>query len=229
MTAPSSPAGAQTGPAGAGRRLIVVRHAESEANVIGSLHCTVPGPPLTGQGHVQAAAVTEALADQDVRAVWASTMLRAQQTAGPIAAARGLDVGVHDGLREANLGDLHDRTDDEAHALFDDIFVGWVMAAEPELRCPGEGESGTEVAARWLGAVEEVVKDLDGGAAVVVSHGAATRLGVSRLAGIDPGWALRHHLPNTGVVVLDEVDDAWICRKWAGVDPVRSGTPLRLG
>jgi broad specificity phosphatase PhoE len=36
------------------RRLIVVRHAQSEANAVGSLHCTVPGPPLTDLGHEQA-------------------------------------------------------------------------------------------------------------------------------------------------------------------------------
>ncbi|HEV2089201.1 MAG TPA: histidine phosphatase family protein [Cryptosporangiaceae bacterium] len=212
-----------------GRRLIVVRHAQSEANVIGSLHCTVPGPPLTDRGRVQAAALVEALADQDVRAVWASTMLRAQQTAAPLAAARGLEVRVHDDLREANLGDLHERTDDEAHALFDDIFVGWVMGQQPELRCPGEGESGSEVAIRWLGAVEAIVADLANGAAVVVSHAAATRLSVSRLAGVDAGWALRHHLPNTGVVVLDEADGAWICRMWAGLEPVLNTAALRLG
>src|SRR3954467_1668490 len=100
------------------RRLVLVRHAESEANVTGSLHCRVPGPPLTELGHEQAKMLVDALADQDVRAGWASTMTRAQQTAAPLATARALELRIHDDLRETDLGDLHDRHDAEAHALF---------------------------------------------------------------------------------------------------------------
>src|ERR1700759_1664828 len=97
------------------RRLIVVRHAQSEANAVGSLHCTVPGPPLTELGQEQAGALAETLAGDDVRAVWSSTMTRAWQTAEPLAAALGLVVHQREGFKEAYLGELHDRTDAEAH------------------------------------------------------------------------------------------------------------------
>ncbi|SHN47956.1 histidine phosphatase family protein [Cryptosporangium aurantiacum] len=201
------------------RRLIIVRHAQSEANAIGSLHCTVPGPELTEQGREQAEKLVASLADEDVRSVWSSTMTRAQQTAEPLAAARELDLRVHDGFKESYLGDLHDRRDAEAHEAFDDVYASWLVRAELENRCPGGGESGAEVLGRWLGALDEVVVSLDDGAAVVVSHGAATRLAVSRLAQIEPTWALTHHLPNTGHIVLDEEDGRWACRSWGGLRP----------
>jgi probable phosphoglycerate mutase len=200
------------------RRLIIVRHAQSEANAIGSLHCTVPGPPLTELGHEQARALVDALAREDVRAVWSSTMTRARQTAEPLAAARGLAVQQRDGLKEAYLGELHDRTDAEAHEAFDDVYAAWMVGGDPEASCIG-GETGTEVLTRWLGALDEVVIGLEDGVAVVVSHGAAARLAIARVASIDPAWVLTHHLPNTGQVVLDEVAGGWECRSWAGRRP----------
>lgn len=203
------------------RRLVLVRHAESEANVVGSLHCRVPGPPLTALGQEQAEQLVEVLADQDVRVIWASTMTRAQQTAAPLAAASGLDVRIHDALRETDLGDLHDRRDAEAHALFDDVFAGWMLGADLTLRCPGDqAESGEEVVARMRTALEKVLADLDEGVAVVVSHGAALRLTMLALCGLDPAFALRHHLPNTGHAVVDVVEDQLVCRTWGGLVPV---------
>jgi probable phosphoglycerate mutase len=208
------------------RRLVLVRHAESEANVIGSLHCRVPGPPLTALGHEQATALVDVLADQDVRAIWASTMTRAGQTAAPLAAARGLAVRVHDDLRECDLGDLHDRHDAEAHALFDDVFAGWMLGADLTLRCPGEGaESAEEVVARMRAVLDAALAELDDGVAVVVSHGAALRLTMLTLCGLDPAFALRHHLANTGYSVVDVENGRFLCRTWGGLVPLFAGEP----
>ncbi len=202
------------------RRLILVRHAESEANVVGSLHTRVPGPPLTALGRQQAVMLVDALADQDIRSVWASTMTRAQQTAAPLAAARGLTVAIRDGLKECHLGELHDRRDAEAHALFDDVFAGWMLGADLTLRCPGDAESGEEVVTRVRAVLDEVVAGLDEGVAVIVSHGAALRLTMLGLCGLDPAFALRHHLANTGYAVVDLLDGAYTCRTWGGLMPV---------
>lgn len=201
------------------RRLIIVRHAQSEANAVGSLHCTVPGPGLTALGREQAEALAEALAEEDVRAVWSSTMTRAAQTAEPLAAVLDLQVRQHDGFKEAFLGELHDRRDAEAHEAFDDIYAAWLVRGELDNRCAGGGESGNEVLKRWLEALDEVVLELDGGAAVVVSHGAAARLAVARLTHIEPTWVMTHHLPNTGQVILQERDRGWACQQWAGLRP----------
>jgi probable phosphoglycerate mutase len=209
------------------KRLVIVRHAQSEANAVGSLHCTVPGPALTEQGLEQAERLVDALADEDVRSVWSSTMTRARQTATPLAKARGVELRQHDGFKEAYLGDLHDRRDAEAHEAFDDVYASWIVRGELENRCPGNGESGDEVIKRWLAALDEVVLERADGVAVVVSHGAATRLAVARLARIEPTWALTHHLPNTGQVVLDEEDGRWVCRSWGGLRPDSAGFPHR--
>jgi probable phosphoglycerate mutase len=200
------------------RRLIFVRHAQSEANVVDSLHTRVPGPPLTELGQEQAVALVGALADEDIRSIWVSTMTRAQQTAAPLAAALGLEVEVRAGLREASVGDLEERRDAEAHDLLGDVVAGWMLRGDLLARCPG-GESGEEIIARLIGVVDEVVAGLDEGTAVVVSHGAALRTALLGLCGLDPTFVLTHHLPNTGFVVVDLADDGYACRTWSGLVP----------
>ena len=208
------------------RRLILIRHAQSEANVVSSLHCQVPGPAITELGHEQAATLVDALADEDIRSIWASTMTRAQQTAGPLAAARGLELRIRDGLREVDVGDLNDRRDDEAHDVFQDVVAGWMLRGELSLRCPG-GESGAEIIARFTAVLDEVLSTAHDGTAVVVAHGAALRTTLLGLCGLDPTFVFSHHLPNTGQVVVDipdDVDGALACRTWAGQVPLL-GTP----
>jgi probable phosphoglycerate mutase len=200
------------------RRLLLVRHGESEANVVASLDCSVPGPPITALGRLQAEQLVDVLAGEDIRSVWASTMTRAQQTAAPLAAARGLPVWIRDDLREVGVGDLNARRDDEAHDVFLDVVAGWMLRAERDLRCPG-GESGAEAVARFTGVLDEVVSTLDDGAAVVVAHGAVLRTTLLALCGLEPAFVFAHHLPNAGVVEVDLVDGAFACRSWAGHVP----------
>lgn len=202
------------------KQLLLFRHGQSEANVLGSLDCAVPGPPLTEQGHQQAKALVDTLAGRDVAAIWASTMTRSQQTAQPLADARGLPVRVHPDLRECHVGDLHARHDEEAHELFDEMAVAWWLDANLDVRRPG-GESGREVVDRIGAVLTEVVAALDEGqTAVVVSHAAALRLTVPQLCpGISPLHALRHHLPNTGLVEVQVNGGDWLCRSWDGSPP----------
>jgi broad specificity phosphatase PhoE len=210
-----------TAPERSAGRVLVVRHGESEANVVGSLHCSVPGPGLTAHGFDQAEALVGALADEDIDAVWASNMTRAQQTAAPLAAARGLDVGVHPDLREAYLGTaLDDRRDAESHEVFDAIYAGWMLGTDPDRRGDTDGESGAEIVKRWSAAFDEVVRSTPRGrTALLISHGAASRLAVAAIASVDPAWALTHRLPNTGWIVLDSRPTGWHCARWADVEP----------
>jgi broad specificity phosphatase PhoE len=210
------------------RRLILVRHGESEANVTASLHCRVPGPPLTPLGQRQSAELVPVLADEDVRMIWASTMLRAQQTAAPLAAARWLPVRIHEGLRESDVGDLHDRHDDEAHGVFDDVFGGWALDGDLTLRCPG-GESAAEITDRFAAALEEVLAELSTGTAVVFSHSAALRLTLLGLCGLSPAFVLRHHLANAAYAVVDLVGGRYTCRTWGGLLPELAGEPVGPG
>ncbi|MGW6733867.1 histidine phosphatase family protein [Streptomyces sp. NPDC055013] len=197
-------------------RLLLVRHGQTPANVDYLLDTAVPGAGLTALGEQQAAALPAALADEDIDALYASTLIRTQLTAAPLAAARGLEVLVRDGIREVFAGDLEMlRGDTEAgHAYMKTVFA-WA-AGDTDLRIPG-GESGTEVLARYDSVVAEAA-DSGAGAVAMVSHGAVIRMWTAaRATNVDVPFAAAHPLDNTGVVVLDGAPDSgWKALSWAG-------------
>jgi probable phosphoglycerate mutase len=202
------------------RRLLFVRHGESLANASRSLDCAVPGPGLTDLGRAQADALADALAGADVREIWASSMTRAQETAAPLAARLGLDVLIHPDLREADVGDLHPRSDDSAIWHWNTLYARWLADAELDQRRPG-GESASDVIARYVPAVHKIAESLTEGTTVIVTHGAAVRLVLAGLCPeVSPRYALEHHLENTEVVEVEVTDGGrrpgYRCLSWAG-------------
>ena len=193
-------------------RLILARHGRTEGNVIRALDSRPPGMPLDDVGRAQAEDLARRLAAQPVAAVYASRATRAQQTAAPVAAAHDLSVVVIDGVQEADCGELEGTTDPASHERFQDVYEAW-LNEEFDARLPG-GESALEVRARFVAAVEAVA---GADPVVVVSHGAAIRLGVGALLG---EGAETRYVPNAGLVVLTGTPGRWALEHWDGAEPV---------
>ena len=73
---------------------VIVRHAEKAAGA-------GDDPALTDAGHARAAALAHALRDAPVVAVYSTGYARTRQTAGPTAAAHGLEVSTYDAREPA--------------------------------------------------------------------------------------------------------------------------------
>ena len=69
--------------------LTLIRHAESQSNADGVIDTEVPGPSLTSVGEQQAAAVASRLKGNGYDGIYASEMVRTQQTADPMFAGLG--------------------------------------------------------------------------------------------------------------------------------------------
>ena len=193
-------------------RLILARHGRTEGNVIRALDSRPPGMPLDDVGRAQAEDLARRLAAKPVAAVYASRATRAQQTAAPVAAAQDLPVVVLDGVQEADCGELEGATDPASHERFQDVYEAW-LNDEFDARLPG-GESALDVRARFVAAVESVAAAEP---VVVVSHGAAIRLGVGALLG---EGAETRYVPNAGLVVLTGAPGRWTLEHWDGAEPV---------
>lgn len=198
-------------------RLVLVRHAESTANVDGVLDTRLPGCPLSEQGHRQAAELAQRLAGEPVVAVYASRALRAQQTAAPVAARRGLEVQVRAGVHEVFIGDLEGRSRPEDHDTLHAMYRAWHTGDLHHAR-PG-GESGKQVLARYLPEVAAIRSAHRTGTVVLISHGAATRLAVVALAGnVDGAFAEPRLLSNASAIVLQTDGPGWRCLRWADIE-----------
>ncbi len=143
----------------------MMRHGEVD-NPDGILYGRLPGFRLSADGQAQARKVADTLADHDVRAVFASPLQRAQETATPIAAAHGIPILTNDDLIEA-----------------ENVFEGLKVSVGdgalskprhwPKLRdpfTPSWGEPYIQLAHRMLAAANKARDAARGHEAVCVSH-----------------------------------------------------------
>jgi broad specificity phosphatase PhoE len=84
--------------------LTFIRHAQSAANAAGVIDTTVPGPDITPFGFGQAADAANQLSVNRYDGIYASTMVRTQETAAPLAQALDETVTILPGLREIEAG-----------------------------------------------------------------------------------------------------------------------------
>jgi broad specificity phosphatase PhoE len=84
--------------------LTFIRHAESQANADGVINTDVPGPSLTEEGQAQAEQLAHQLSRNNFDDIYASDMIRTQQTAEPLAHALGKPVQNLSGLNEIDAG-----------------------------------------------------------------------------------------------------------------------------
>ena len=143
----------------------LLRHGEVH-NPEGVLYGRLPGYRLSETGRHQAELVAKALADADLGAVVASPMQRAQETAAPVAAAHGLQVGTDEDLIEAA-----NRFEGERVAVGDGALRSprhWPKLRDPFT--PSWGEPYREIGARMLAAVHRARLLAPGHEVLCVSH-----------------------------------------------------------
>ncbi len=143
----------------------LVRHGEVH-NPEGVLYGRMDGYHLSDLGRQMAQRVADTLADRDVVSVVASPLERAQETAAPIAAARGLAVGTDDRVIES--GNVFQG---KRFGMGDGVLKkpsAWKYLWNPWK--PSWGEPYKEVVARMMAAVHDVRDAARGHEAVLVSH-----------------------------------------------------------
>jgi probable phosphoglycerate mutase len=178
-------------------RLILVRHGRTSSNVGLLLDTGEPGADLDEHGREQAETLVERLADHRIDAIFASNLVRTQQTAAPVAAARGLTVRVLPGLREVPAGE-DEMTPDATRYI--GAMIAWGQG-DLLAKVPG-GEDAVEFMARYDAAIDQVVASRVE-SAMVVSHGAALRSWAgARVEGFNAALADRH-LDNTGIIIAE--------------------------
>src|SRR3984893_2761009 len=79
-----------------------VRHGES--GDMTAINTLVPGPDLTDTGEQQATDLVKVLSGSGIDDIYASTMVRSQETATPLADALGLPIHDLAALNEINAG-----------------------------------------------------------------------------------------------------------------------------
>jgi probable phosphoglycerate mutase len=197
-----------------------IRHGESEINLPGPKPVPDDGVsyPLTRKGVEQARALVASLQGVPITQIYSSTRLRAVQTADALAFDRGQTLSLAPEAVEINVG-LPPVSPEDAQAIRTEVVNKWFVAKDLEARVGG-GESFVDVQRRFLPFVREVMNRhaLDSGVVVIVAHGATLGYMVPMLAtNVPSDFALRHPLPNTGIIKTELRDSRLFCTEWAGL------------
>lgn len=175
--------------------LILLRHGETDWN-----------RELRFQGHVdvslnaigleQAERLARRLAGQAAHRLYASDLLRAQQTAAPVSRQLGL-VGVSDAaLREQCFGSVEGMSVDEIKAQLPQAWDSWLRFHEDY--CMPEGESTRQFHARVMGAVQRLVAAHPGETLVVVTHGGVLDMIYRTARSLGLNGPRQSEIPNAG-------------------------------
>jgi glucosyl-3-phosphoglycerate phosphatase len=187
-------------PRGGGRyreqsvRLVLWRHGQTQWNVEGRFQGQ-SDIPLDAVGEQQAERAARLLAGLRPDAIISSDLGRAMATAAPLARLTGLTVTLDKDLRERYGGLWEGLTDTEIRTRYPAEHAEWM---------PPQGESSVTVADRAGAALERIAATMTPGTlVVVVSHGAAIRLGAARLLGFpEELWGAVGPLANCAWSVL---------------------------
>lgn len=179
-------------------RILAVRHGETAWNVDTRIqgHLDIP---LNDTGLQQARWLARALAERDeVHAVYASDLSRAQVTAQTIAEAVGLGVTLHQGLRERSFGAFQGRTFAEIEAELPEHARHWRQRT-PQWTPPDNGESLVTLRERVLKTVDELAARHVSEQIVLVAHGGVMDVLYRAATGLDLQAPRTWLLPNTAV------------------------------
>lgn len=195
--------------------LTFVRHAQSAGNASGLIDSSTPGPSLTDLGRSQAVASAQRLSPHHYDGIFASTMVRTQQTAAPMAEILHEPVTVLPGLHEVEAGIYEGQPEAGAVQTYFAAPEQW-LRGDRSARIPGSID-GNEFDARFDGAVQQIYDSGDDDP-VAYSHGAAIMLWVQmNVDNPNPQLLMDHPLDNTGyVVVVGNPTDGWTLTDWDG-------------
>ncbi|BCI81976.1 hypothetical protein MTY66_36010 [Mycolicibacterium sp. TY66] len=218
-----------------------IRHGQSYGNLSGIGDTSTPGPTLTDLGQQQAKDIAAKLGDNNYDAIYASTMVRTQQTAVPMSQYLGLPITVLPGIQEIEAG-MYEGTPERA-ALFGYLtaplaWAGLSVTPPPNVSfnpitpnldafipsAPGSttGLNGHQFQDRVNGALQTIYDNGDRNAAVF-SHGGTimiwTMMNAKNLS-VEQKIMLftQHPLSNTNYVVVEgNPEDGWNLVEWNGV------------
>lgn len=185
------------------RKIVLWRHGQTAWNLERRFQGTTD-IPLDATGVEQADRSARLLAALRPAAIISSPLRRATATAAVLSEVTGLPVDHDPDLIERHGGSWEGLTNHEIRTRFPSEHAIWQ---------PPGGETAQEVAKRFASALERSLERIpapDGGLVVIVSHGAAVRIGMLHWLGFpEELWGRFGSLSNCCWSVLEEGHTGW--------------------
>lgn len=148
-------------------RLYLVRHGQSAGNAEGRFGGHSP-TPLSELGRKQAAVTADLLARERIDAIYSSDLLRAVETAKPLADLLGMPIIETPIFRERHVGVLEGLTFDESKEMYPDDYYALIHRRINHTIT--EGESYRDLLDRVSKGLQEIFRKHMGRKVVIYSH-----------------------------------------------------------
>jgi phosphoserine phosphatase len=182
--------------------LYLLRHGATDNNVANPprLQGRRANPGLSVAGRRQVEHTAGFLAARRIDAIYTSPLLRARETAAILAQPHDKPVEAVDALIEADLGDWEGRTWPEIERDEPEKFRQF--EADPGTHGYGGGENFSQVCARVVPVLEQLVQTHLGQVVLVVAHNVVNRAVLAHSLGLPMAHARRITQTNCGVNIL---------------------------
>jgi probable phosphoglycerate mutase len=176
--------------------LVLIRHGETDMNreLRFQGHVNVG---LNAVGHEQARRLAARMAGEQADAVYVSDLLRARQTAEPIAGNLAVPYVTEPGLREQHFGRVDGMRVEDIQRDHPDAWAGW-LRFEEDFAMP-EGESTRTFHARVMAAVQRLVAAHPKQTVVVVTHGGVLDMIYRTARSLGLAGPRQSDIPNAGL------------------------------
>jgi broad specificity phosphatase PhoE len=192
-------------------RLVCLRHGES-ANVVAGAAGMLPTAPLTARGRDQSALAATTLASVPVAELYASSAVRARQTAEIIGSIHDIRPTIMADLDEVGIGASEGATDPVTRARTAEVLRSWVVDGDLDQRV-ADGEDGHAVVDRMTRALTAIADAHAGATAVVVGHVASLTAALATICHLGTEiWGAP--LPYAVPFLVERTPDGWQCPSW---------------
>ena len=161
-------------------RILLVRHAENNYTKTGKLAGWIKGVHLNKVGRLQATTLADNLATYPIKYVYSSPLVRALETARPIAAAKNLNVLKCTQIGEVRYGQWQGKS---LRVLRRRKLWNQIQNV-PSLSSFPDGESIRYAQSRAVGAVENIVVKHPKSCVVLVSHADVIKMILAHYMGL---------------------------------------------
>jgi len=182
-----------------------VRHGEV-FNPDHILYGRLDGYHLSELGNKMADAAAESMTDRPITALYASPLLRAQESAQPWATRFGLPITTEERIIEPT-NKFEGSRGVNARMMLNPKYWGWIY--NPSL--PSWGEPFAQIATRVVAAMDDAWEASDGGEVVMVSHQSPIWMATRRINGLRlPHDPRRRRCNLSSITSFERRDGSWV-------------------
>lgn len=196
-------------PPGVTRRILLMRHGETDASAKGRCYGKMD-VPLSPEGRQQVQRAATVIEPLQPDAIITSPRIRASDSAAIVAKTCRVPIHTEENFAELDFGDCEGKRYEEVEREDPEFYATW-MANPTDVTFPN-GESYAAMATRVISAYSHLVTQAEHTKLLVVAHGGVNRIILAHVMGIAPEHVFRLEQSYAGISCVDYYDTTPLLR-----------------